>query len=163
MRQVHSTRLLELCILSGGFVDLGLVDIYPSEALVPDKFLIGVVLGLAGKSAYVSAELREGADDIVLCSRLEAIKPSVSGGNVNWEESVAVAPHGGSIAVDCVHIEFVEEVAMTEFLFPLVGFGGGGKGTKSGGKFSDINEGAVFSGRDDVLGVAETETTKDAV
>ena len=52
---------------------------------------------------------------------------------------------------------------MPEFRFHLVHFGGGGKGTESGGGFSGVNEGDVGGGRGDVIGVAETMTTKDMV
>ena len=48
-----------------GCDDLGLFVVYTSDALAPDEFLIKVGIELAGKSAYVSAELREGGGDII--------------------------------------------------------------------------------------------------
>ena len=49
---------------------------------------------------------------------------------------------------------------MAEFIFPLVGFGGVIKGTKSAERFSGVNEGDIVSGGGDVLRVAYTATTK---
>ena len=67
----------------GGCNDIRLVVSYPSEALAPDEFLIEVGIELAGKSVYASVESRGGVGDIVLYGILQAIKPVVSGGNVN--------------------------------------------------------------------------------
>ena len=49
----------------GGCDDLGLVVVCPLEALAPHEFLIELGMESAGKSAYVSAEFGEGADDFV--------------------------------------------------------------------------------------------------
>ena len=48
---------------------------------------------------------------------------------------------------------------MNEFRFPLVGLGDDGKGTGSGGGFAGINDGGIFNGGGNVLGVVETTTT----
>ena len=51
---------------------------------------------------------------------------------------------------------------MGEFLFPLVCFGDGGKGAKSGGGLSGVNKSGIVSSRGDVIGVSKTATSKDA-
>ena len=62
---------------------IGLVVIYPLEALSPDEFSIKFGMESAGKSAGVSAELVEGVDDLVLCDGLEIVELAVLGGDVN--------------------------------------------------------------------------------
>ena len=69
----------------------------------------------AGESADVRTELGKIVYDLVWGGGLEAIKLAVLGGNVDYEDSVVVAPHGGAVSVDYVHMEFFYEVAMTEF------------------------------------------------
>ena len=49
----------------GGCNDIGIVVVYPAEEVAPHEFLIKVGVESAGKSAYVSAELGEGVDDLV--------------------------------------------------------------------------------------------------
>ena len=91
----------------GGCDDIGLVVVYPLEALDPHVSSIKVSVEFLGKSFYVSVELGEGVDDIVWFGGLETVKQSMSVGNVNWEEYVAVSPHVGSVAIEYVHMEFV--------------------------------------------------------